>query len=136
MASLSSLASANVTLPDETELFVSSFALVTPDKQAVPDSEDPEFAALAEEYADVFELPKGLPTSSSREYELVINTGDVPMPRSRPLKRFSEGELDECRRQVEYLLEMGWIQLSRASHAALVVFARKLDGSWRFCQDF
>ena len=37
MASLSSLASADVTLPDGTELFVGSFALVAPDKQAVPD---------------------------------------------------------------------------------------------------
>ena len=45
MASLSSLALANVTLPDSTELFVGSFALVVPDKQAVPYLEDPEFAA-------------------------------------------------------------------------------------------
>ena len=92
MASLSSLASADVTLSDGTELFVGSFTLVAPDKQAVPDSEDQEFAALAEEYADVFKLPNGLPPSSSREYELVIDTGDALMPRSRPLKRFSQGE--------------------------------------------
>ena len=136
MASLSSLASADVTLPDGTELFVGYFALVAPDKPAVPDSEDPEFAALAEEYADVFELPKGLPPSRGRDYELVIDTGDAPMPKSRPLKRFSQGELDECRRQVAYLLEMGWIQPSRASHAASVVFASKSDGTWRFCKDF
>ena len=94
MAILSSLASADVTLPDGTELFVGSFALVAPDKPAVPDSEDPEFAALAEEYADVFELPKGLPPSRGREYELVIDSGDAPMPKSPPLKRFSQGELN------------------------------------------
>ena len=94
MVSLSSLAYANVTLPDSTELFVGSFALIAPDKPAVPYSEDPEFAALEEEYADVFELPKGLPPSRGREYELVIDTGDAPMPKSRPLKRFSQGELD------------------------------------------
>ena len=110
MASLSSLASADVTLPDGTELFVGSFALVAPDKLLVPDSEDPEFAALEEEYANVFELPS-LQPSSGREYELVIDTGDAPMQRLCPLKRFSQGKLDECRRQVEYLLEMGWIQL-------------------------
>ena len=94
MASLSSLASADVTLPDGTELFVGSFALVAPDKQAVPNLEDPEFAALAEEYSKVFELPKGLLPSRGREYELVIDTGDAPMLKSRPLKRFSQGELD------------------------------------------
>ena len=68
MASLSSLALANVTLPDSTELFVGSFTLFAPDKMAVPNSEDLEFVALAEEYTDVFELPKGLPPSSGREY--------------------------------------------------------------------
>ena len=47
----------------------------------MPDSEDPEFAALVEEYADVFELPKDLLPSSGREYELVIDIGDAPMPR-------------------------------------------------------
>ena len=130
------LALADVMLPDCTELFAGSFTLVVPNKQAVPDSEDPEFEVLEEEYANVFELPKGLQPSSCCEYELVISTGDAPMPRSRPLKRFSQGELDKCRRQVEYLLEMGWIQPLCASHTELVVFARKSDGSWHFCQDF
>ena len=43
MASLSSLALADVTLPDGTELFVGSLALFAPDMPVVPDSEDPEF---------------------------------------------------------------------------------------------
>ena len=68
---------------------------------------------LAEEYANVFELPKGLQPSRGCDYQLVINTGDAPMQKSLPLKHFSQGKLDECRRQVEYLLEMGWIQLLR-----------------------
>ena len=49
------------------------------------------------------------------------------MPRSRPMRRLSEGEMEECRRQVQWLLKNGWIRPSRASHAASVVFARKLD---------
>ena len=59
-----------------------------------------------------------------------------PMPRSRPMKRWSQGELDECRKQVAFLLDQGWIVPSCASHAASVVFARKPDGTWRFCQDY
>jgi hypothetical protein len=60
------------------------------------------------------------------------------MPRSRPMKRWSQGELDECCKQVAFLpvLDQGWIIPSSASHAASVVFARKPDGTWRFCQDF
>ena len=110
-----------------------SFALVAPDKPAVPDFKDQEFTALAEEYANVFELPKGLQPSSGCKYKLVINTGDPPMPWLCPLKHFSQDKLDECRRQVEYLLEMGWIQQLRASHTESVVAhgasARTFGGS-------
>jgi hypothetical protein len=37
---------------------------------------------------------------------------------------------------VAFQLVQGWIVPSRASHAASVVFARKPDGTWRFCQDY
>lgn len=58
------------------------------------------------------------------------------MPRSRPVKRLSEGELAELRRQLQDLLDRGWIQHSTAGHAAAVVFVRKPDGSWRICYDY
>ncbi len=44
------------------------------------------------------------------------------------MKRSSQGELDECRKQVATLLDRGWIVHSCASHAASVVFARKRVG--------
>ena len=58
------------------------------------------------------------------------------MPRSRPMKRLSQGESEECRQQITQLLNNRWIVPSRASHAASIVFARKADGPWRFSQDF
>ena len=97
----------------------------------------PEFAALASEFADVLGgPPPGLPPDRGAEFELRIDTGDHPMPRSRPMKRWSQGELDECRQHVTALLDNGWITPSQASHAASIVFARKADGTWRFCQDY
>ena len=33
------------------------------------------------------------------------------------MKRWSQGELDECRKQVAFLLDQGWIVPSCASHA-------------------
>jgi hypothetical protein len=58
------------------------------------------------------------------------------MPRSRPVKRLSDGELAELRAQLIDLLDRGWIQHSTAGHAAAMVFARKSDGSWRICYDY
>jgi hypothetical protein len=44
--------------------------------------------------------------------------------------------VDECSKQVAFLLDEGWIVPSSASHAASVVFSPKQDGTWRFCWDF
>ena len=59
--------------------------------------------------------PKGL--WPDRGIELVLESGDAPMPRSRPLKRLSAGELEELRAQVSQLLDYGWIRHSMADHA-------------------
>ncbi len=69
-------------------------------------SDHPAFAALRAEYADVLGgPPPGLPPD--RGIELVLDTGDRPMPRTRPVKRLEEGELAELRRQILDLLDRG-----------------------------
>ena len=121
-------------LRDGTELHLASFRLADAELR-LEGSDDPAFAALKAEYADVLGgAPPGLPPD--RGMALVIETGDAPMPRSRPVKRLSEGELAELRTQLVDLLDRGWIQHSTAGHAASVVFARKPDGTWRICYDY
>ena len=140
LTTLATLAEAGTTLQDGTELYLGTIAIAAEDLSfALPSDagDPPEFAALAAEYGDVLgPPPPGLPPDRGPDFELHIETGTSPMPRSRPMKRWSQGELDECRKQVAHLLDNGWIRPSRAAHAASVVFARKADGSWRFCQDY
>jgi hypothetical protein len=103
----------------------------------LPGADDPAFAVLRAEYADVLGgAPPGLPPD--RGMELVIETGDTLMPRSRPVKRLSEGGLAGLRTQLVDLLDRGWIQLSMAGRAGSAVFAltRKPDGTWRICNDY
>ena len=78
--------------------------------------------------------PPSLPPDRCPAFELHVETGEHLMQRSRPMKRWLQGKLDECRKQVSFLLDQGWIVPSSASHAASVVFARKVDGMWSFCQ--
>jgi hypothetical protein len=121
-------------LRDGTELHLASFCLADVELRFAGD-DDAAFAALKVGYADVLGgAPSGLPPE--RGMKLVIETGDAPMPRSRPVKRLSEGELAELRTQLVDLLDRGWIQHSTAGHAASVVFARKPDGTWRICYDY
>jgi hypothetical protein len=121
-------------LQDGTELHLASFNVADVELRLAGD-DDAAFAALKVEYADVLGgAPPGLPPE--RGMELAIETGDAPMPRLRPVKRLSEGELAELRTQLVDLLDRGWIQHSTAGHAASVVFARKPDGTWRICYDY
>ncbi len=121
-------------LSDGTELHLASFNVADAELRLAGD-DDPAFATLKVEYADVIcgATPELLP---ERGMELVLETGDAPMQRSRPMKRLSEGELAELRTQLVDLLDRGWIQHSTAAHAASVVFARKPDGTWHICYDY
>ena len=107
MACLASLADADITLPDGTSLGLGNFTITPSDDPAALDP--PDFAQLAEEFKDVFKLPKGLPPDRGPEFTLRIDTGDEPMPRSRQLKRLTQGELNKCSRQIAYLLDQGWM---------------------------
>jgi hypothetical protein len=121
-------------LDDGTVLHVASLWLANA-SLALEGMDHPAFAALKAEFADVLGGPSpGL--TPDRGIELVLETGDRPMPRTRPLKRLSEGELAELQRQLTDLLAHGLIQHSTAGHAASVVFARNPDGTRRICCDY
>ena len=90
---LAGLAETGTTLADGTELFVGriAFAAEGPAFALPPDDGDPpDFAALAGEYADVLAgPPPGLPPDRGPAFELRIDTGEHPVPRSRQMKRWS-----------------------------------------------
>ncbi len=114
---LAGLADAGTTLDDGTGLFIGnvSFAVDGPAFVLPAEDGDPlDAAALIAEYVDVLAgPPPGLPPDRGPEFELRIDTGSHPMPRSRQMKRWSQGELDECRKEVACLLDQGWIVPSR-----------------------
>jgi len=92
-------------LDDGTELHLASLRFADA-SLAFEGQDHPAFAALKAEFADVLGgPPPGLPPD--RGIELVLETGNRPMPRTRPLKRLSEGELAELRRQPRDLLDRG-----------------------------
>ena len=95
----------------------------------------PAMHPLLREFAGVLGgPPPGMPPD--RGIELCIDTGDHPMPRTRPLPRISAGEMEELRVQLDDLLARGWIRPSTAGHAAMLVFVRKPSGQWRICFDY
>ena len=85
-------------LKDGTELHLASFVLADAELR-LEGADDPRFATLKAQYAGVLGgPPPGMPPDRCiiACMELELETGDARMPRSRPLKRLSDGELAEC----------------------------------------
>ena len=54
----------------------------------------------------------------------------------RPLYKLSPLELAKAKKQIEYMLEHGFIRPSDSPYGALVLFALKKDGGLCFCIDY
>ena len=91
---------------------------------------------LLEEFQDVFldKLPYGQPPKRVIDHEIDTTPGVLP-PHKSPY-RLSVAELDELKRQIDTLLEQGWIRPSSSPYGAPVLFIPKKAGKWRLCIDY
>ena len=90
---------------------------------------------VVEEFWDVFpeELP-GLPPD--REIEFCIDLIPGTSPISIPPYRMASAELAELRKQIDELLDKGFIHHSVSPWGAPALFTKKHDGSLRLCVDY
>jgi hypothetical protein len=97
---------------------------------------DPQLQALLKKYAHLMpnELPPGLPPKRAIEHKIEL-TGDAK-PHAPPLRRYSPIEDEEIRNQVTKLIEKGHVRESTSPWGAMVLLAKKKDGSLRFCVDY
>lgn len=95
-----------------------------------------EVAQVIADFSEVMpnELPKNLPPRRLIDHEIELVPGAKPPARSP--YRMSPPELTELRKQLDGLLESGFIQPSKAPYGAPVLFQRKHDGSLRLCVDY
>jgi hypothetical protein len=87
------------------------------------------------EYPDVFpeELP-GMPPDRDVEFSIELLPGTAPISK-RPY-RMDVKDLVELKKQIEELLEKGFIHPSLSPWGAPVLFVNKKDGSRRMCVDY
>ena len=109
-------------------------------------AEEAECARLRErifaEFAAVFpdKLPAvdvatvGKPKPNGILHRIVLKDGAQPY--ARPLRRMSTQELDELKKQLQEYLDTGRLQASESPWGTNVIFAKKKDGSLRFCVDY
>jgi hypothetical protein len=95
----------------------------------------PAVANLLQEYADVFpkDLSLGLPPLRGIEHQIDLIPG-AQLPNCAPY-RTNPDETKEIQRQVQVLLDKGYIRESLSPLSVSVLLVHKKDGSWRMCVD-
>ncbi|GJP49185.1 hypothetical protein CLOM_g8429 [Closterium sp. NIES-68] len=91
---------------------------------AVPD----DLATLIRSHADIFpnDLPAGLPSERAHDHKIELELDAQPTVWTQ--WRLTQPELDELRRQLDYLLEKGFVRPSTSPFAAPILFTPKKDG--------
>jgi hypothetical protein len=87
------------------------------------------------EYADVFpnELP-GMPPDRDIEFAIELQPGTRPISK-RPYRK-PPAELEELKKQLQELLDKGFIRPSTSPWGCPALFVKKKDGSLRLCIDY
>jgi Reverse transcriptase (RNA-dependent DNA polymerase) len=90
---------------------------------------------MLNEFEDVFptDQPR-LPPERSVAMEIDLEEGTKPV--SKPAFRLSPAEMDELKKQLSILLEMGLIRPSVSPWGAPILFSPKKDGGLRTCLDY
>jgi hypothetical protein len=105
-------------------------------------SAEPDFVNLSgipaeyHDFADVFSESEAYNLLPHREFNLKIETVDDAEPLVSPIYSLSATELTALWEFLDKNLKADFIYLSRSSHGALILFAKKKDGSLRLCVDY
>jgi ribulose bisphosphate carboxylase small subunit len=85
-------------------------------------------------YKDVFQDPKALPPHRIHDHAIPLIPGAIPI-NSRPY-HYSPHHKTEIEKQVQELLDKGFIVHSSSPFASPVLLVKKKDGTWRMCVDY
>jgi hypothetical protein len=101
----------------------------------MPPSLPPAVANLLQEYMDVFpqDVPPGLPPIRGIEHQIDLIPG-ASLPNRAPYRTNPE-ETKEIQRQIQSLLDKGYIRESLSPCAVPIILVPKKDGSSRMCTD-
>ena len=96
-----------------------------------------QIEAILNDFSDVFpnDLPANeLPPQRDIDHEIELEPG--ALPQFRPVYKMSPEELDELKKQLQDLLDKGYIRASNSPFGAPILFLKKKDGRFRICVDY
>ncbi|XP_074303375.1 uncharacterized protein LOC141637858 [Silene latifolia] len=112
-----------------------TYVLMVRELGSIGVSENRGVQGLLEEFRDVFpdELPIGLPPLRGIEHQLDLIPG-AALP-NKPAYRCNPEEAKELQRQVQELMDRGYVQESLSPCAVPALLVPKKEGTWRMCID-
>jgi len=93
-----------------------------------------ELEKVVLEYDILFQEPKGLPPKREIVHDIHLQQ-DAPLP-NIGMYRLSDLENAEIKKQVQEMLDKGFIKLSASPCGSPIMLVRKEYGSWRMCIDY
>ena len=112
-----------------------AFLLFSKEVKQESNTLDPRITDLLEQYDDVFlaELPAGLTLIRGIEHQIDLILG-AALP-NKPAYRAKPDETKELQRQIQELMDRGYVRESMSPCAVPTLFVPKKDGTWRMCVD-
>jgi len=109
--------------------------MLEPTAKLDPATLHPSVQAFIEEFKDVFsqDLPPGLPPKWGIEHQIDLIPGD-PLT-NKPAYRCNPTKTKELQRQVQELIDRGYVRESISPCSVPALLVPKKDGSWRMCTD-
>ena len=95
---------------------------------------DPDGIPLVREFHDGFGSLHGIPPDRADPFIIELEPGTAPLSKN-PYK-MAPAEMAELKKQLEELLDKGFIHPSVSPWGAPVLFVKKKDGSFRLCIDY
>ena len=108
--------------------------LLNPIRQEKLERCPPEMQDLIDQFAELFEEPKGLPPKREFDHAIPLIPGAQPVNVRQ--YRYNPEQKDEIERQIAEMLENGIIQPSSSPFSSPLLLVAKKDLSWRLCTDF
>lgn len=104
------------------------------DSSQVQNNSCMEIVELLQKYNKVFDEPASHPPHRSRDHQIVLKKGSLPIS-VRPY-RYLYFQKIEIEKIVSELLRSGVISSSQSPFSSPVFLVRNSNGSWRMCIDY
>ncbi|GBG77229.1 hypothetical protein CBR_g23556 [Chara braunii] len=107
--------------------------VLSPDEDDPPPEVPTNIRQLLDRFPEVLAEPRGVPERPVK-HKIEIIEGSVP-PKGC-VYRMGQGELEELRRQIDDMIDRGWIRPSESAFGAPVLFVPKKGVKLRMCIDY